>query len=220
MTNRRLMEILIERYGAPVRVNGNETVALIQPLRGGGSLSEKISGLQEDRAYFSYTGPAGTPPEPGDEVDCGGQSYAALRGGTFETGGEAVYAWAVLRRLAPEERAEILVRADGAVAARAQSCTEKAEQGCKPSTVWGEREAAAVKPGVVGYTLLLYGVQPEPGADLTALSDFSVTVRRGKVLTVYAGCRWKSVETESGLLSKQVQTLTVTAAKRTVEKGE
>lgn len=218
MTQRKMLEILLERYGAPAQANGNETAALIQPLRSSGGFSGVLSGLQEDGAFFRYTGPAEIPLEAGQQVACANQSYTVLRAGLFTACGEALYTWAVLRPLAPEERVEILVKAGDAVLARADSCAEKAEQGCRPVAAWGGREAAAVAPGTVGYTLLLYGVKPEPGVDLTSLSEFTVSVRQGGTLTSYAGCRWKTAEKTGGMMSKPKQTLEITAARRTVER--
>lgn len=220
MTQRKMMELLLERYGAPAQANGNETTALIQPLRSSGGFSGALSALQEDGAFFRYTGPAEIPLEAGQQVASANQSYAVLRAGLFTACGEALYTWAVLRLLAPEERAEILVKNGAAVLARADSCAEKAEQGCRPVAAWGEREAAAVTPGAVGYTLLLYGVRPEPGVDLTALSEFTVSVRQGSALTAYSGCRWKAAEKTGGIMSKPKQTFEVIAAGRTVERTE
>ncbi|NLJ30343.1 MAG: hypothetical protein GX424_01855 [Clostridiales bacterium] len=220
MTRRAMIEILLERYGDSVTVNGQETAALIQPLRTGGGFAKEFDAARDGEAYYRYTGPAGVVPEAGQEIVCAGQSYTVLRAGMFSACGEEVYAWAVLRPLAHGERAEIVLTAGGADAARADSCAEEAVQQSRPVGAWGEREPSFVAAGPVRYRVTLYGVRPEPGIDLPALSDFTVIMRRDGEQTVYSGCRWTSASVGSGIFSRPLRTLELTAAGRVREGAE
>lgn len=216
MTQRRVIEILLERYGTTAVVNGRETAALIQPLQRSSGFAREFSA--DIGMYFLYTGPAGLPLEAGQQVAAANQSYTVLRAGAFSACGTDIYRWAILCLLAPEERVGITLQAGEVIMARADFCTEKAVQQCRPVTAWGEREPACVKPGAVQYEIALRGIHPQAGADMQALADFTVTLKQNGEQTVYSGCRWKNVGESRGTVSKPSQTMELTAAKRLREK--
>lgn len=214
MTQRTMIEIMLERYGTPAKVNGREIRAVIQPMQRSSGAVLNLPTEYYDNLHYLYTGPAAEKLQIRDEVETEQRSYAVKRADTFSVGGEEIYGWAVLKALAPDADREVYLEADGQKVAQADSYTAVTLQGSRPVAVWGGQEPAVTAGGAVHYELTLKNVCPIEGIDLYALADFSAVAERPGKKVVYSGCRWKSISSQGGSGSKLCQTMELTAAKR------
>ncbi len=205
MSRRTETEAMLLRYGEPVSANGTEFPAVLRPLRFD-STSEGACG------DILCTAPAFPGLSPGDAVVTAHGSYFVRRSETVQIGREALYCRAVLR---PAPAADVTVETDAGVLARAESCKAALSAACSAPIPWGASEADAVAGGAVTYELVLTGVEAENGANLAALAEFRVVLRRSGKTETFTGCRWKKIEESAGPFSAPPN-LTAVAAGRNV----
>lgn len=218
MTQRTMIEIMLERYGIAANVNGAEVRAVIQPMQYRAGAVLNLPTEYYDSLHYLYTGPAGEKLQIGDEVDTVQRNYTVKRSDVFTVDGEEVYVWAVLKALAPDADSEVYLEAEGKKAALIDSYTATALQNSRPVCAWGEQEPAGIAAGAVHYELMLKNVCPLEGIDLYALADFSLVILRPGVKVTYSGCRWKKISGSGGKGSKLCQTAELIAAKREEQK--
>ena len=214
MTPRTAIECMLERYGEPVTLNGEPLCAVIQPLRRSSGVTGSLPDEYYDSLHYLYTGPAEQKPPVGGTLKAAARDYAVLRADSFLLNGEEVYAWAVLKALAPDSDTEISLEAQGVRIALAESYTEKAVQDVRPVSAWGEQLPAAVAAGAVRYELALQNVRAAEGADLYAAADFTVTVASPGKRIVYSGCRWKTLAVAGGRGERALRSMELLAAAR------
>lgn len=205
MSRRTDTEAMLRRYGEPASANGTEFPAVLRPLRFDGG-SEGACG------DFLCTAPAFPGLSPGDAVVTAHGSYFVRRSETVRICGEALYCRAVLR---PAPAADVTVETDAGVLARAESCNAALSAACCAPVPWGSSEPEAAAGGAVSYELVLSGVEAENGADLAALAEFRVALRRPGKTETFTGCRWKKIEEAAGPFSA-APNLTAIAAGRSV----
>lgn len=218
MTQRRVIELMLERYGAQISVNGTKLHAMIRPMQYKNGASLNLPTEYYDSVHYLYTGPVGQKLKIGDQVYAGAQDYVVKRSNTTEIGGEEVYVWAVLQELSPDADREVFLEYNGAKVASADSYTAQAVQKSRSISAWGEQQSVGIAAGAISYELTLKNVCPESGVDLYALADFSMTAVRPGVRTVYSGCRWKSISAAGGAGNQLCSTMQMTAAKREEQK--
>jgi hypothetical protein len=214
MTPRTAIECMLERYGEPVTLNGEPLCALIQPLRRSSGVTGSLPDEYYDSLHYLYTGPVEQKPPVGGTLKAAAREYAVLRADSFLLNGEEVYAWAVLKALAPDADTEIFLEAQGMRIALAESYTEQAAQDIRPVSVWGEQFPSSVAAGAVRYELTLRNVRPEEGVDLYAAADFTVTAAGPDRRIVYSGCRWKTLAAAGGKGERALRSMELLAAAR------
>ncbi len=219
MTQRTMIEIMLERYGTAATINGRKIRAMIQPMQHSSGAVLNLPTEYYDSLHYLYTGPVGEKLQIGNEVGTAPRSYVVKRSGTYEISGEEIYVWAVLKALAPDADREVYLEADGRRAATVDSYTAVAVQHSRPISAWGEQEPVGTAGGAVRYELTLKNVCPSDGIDLYEMADFSLVAERLGVKVIYSGCRWKSIAASGSTGSKLCQTAELTAAKREEQKG-
>jgi hypothetical protein len=214
MTHRRVIELMLERYGARVGAGGAEVNALIRPMQYKSGAALNLPTEYYDSLHFLYTGPAGPVLKTGDKVTAGNRNYVVKRSDTVRIGGEDVYVWAVLWLLSPEADTEVYLEAGGAKAAIADSYTVQTAQQSRALAAWGEQEPVGTAAGAVTYEIMLKNVRPVDGTDLSSLADFHLVIARPGSKTVYSGCRWKNIGAAGGAGNLCCRSMQLTAAKR------
>ncbi|MBE6822013.1 MAG: hypothetical protein E7518_02740 [Ruminococcaceae bacterium] len=220
MTQRTVLELILERYGEEVTCNGATVRAVIQPLRKTSPLAGSLPEEYCDQTHFLYTGPAGKSPKAGDVLNTARRNYTVQRADTYLLNGEEIYAWAVLKPLALDAGTAVTIAAQGVTIATALSCVEKALQESEPVSAWGEPVPAAVAAGTIRYELILRNIRPVKDSDLYAAADFTVTVAREGRKVIYSGCRWKTLCSSGQAGERTVRTMELYAAARTEQKEE
>jgi len=218
MTQRTVIELMLERYGTAASVNGREISAIIQPMQHSSGAVLNLPTEYYDSLHYLYTGPAGEKLQIGDEVSTVQRNYVVKRSDTFSVGGDDIYVWAVLKVLAPDADREVYLESDGVRVATADSYTAVAMQQSRPVSAWGEQEPVGTAAGAVSYVLTLKNVCPDENTDLYAMANFSLVAERPGAKTVYSGCRWKNISASGAAGSKLCQTVELTAAKREEQK--
>lgn len=218
MTHRRVIELMLERYGTRVSAAGTEVNALIRPMQYKSGAALNLPNEYYDSLHFFYTGPAEPELQIGDQVTEGDHDYVVKRSDVVRIGGENIYVWAVLRLLSPEADTEVYLEADGARAANVDNYTVQTMQESRAVTAWGEQEPVAIAAGAVTYEITLQGVCPADGIDLYALEDFHLVIVRAGSKTVYSGCRWKKIDAQGGEGNLCCRSMRLTAAKREEQK--
>lgn len=214
MTQRRVIELMLKRYGIPAVVNGRETTVFLQPVRRSSAVDLPQT-PEYDSMHFLCTGPAGLLLKMGDEVKTKEHSYAVKRTYPYFFGGEEVYVWAVLQVLAPDAQVDISLNRNGVRVADADSYSVNTVQQSRAVAAWGEQEPVRTAGGAIQYDITLCNVRPAAGVDLNTLADFTLIVQGQGQKTVYFGCRWKKISDEGGSGCKLGQTMELTAASRT-----
>jgi hypothetical protein len=218
MTHRRVIELMLERYGAKASAGGTEVNALIRPMQYKSGAALNLPTAYYDSLHYLYTGPAELELKTGDKVTAENRGYVVKRSDTVRIGGEDVYVWAVLRLLSPESDTEVYLEADGAKAAIADSYTvQTAQQSCAVAA-WGEQEPVGTAAGAVTYEITLKNVCPADGIDLYSLADFHFVITKPGSKTVYSGCRWKNIGAQGGAGNLCCRSMQLTAAKREEQK--
>jgi hypothetical protein len=218
MTQRTVIEMMLERYGSQVSANNRLMHAIIRPMQYKNGASLNLPTEYYDNLHYLYTGPAEQKLRIGDEVVIGERSYVVKRSDTTEIGGEEVYVWAVLKVLAPDADREVYLEADGKRAAVADSYTAQTVQQSRAIAAWGEQEPVGTAAGAIDYELTLKNVCPEGGVDLYALDDFRLVAVRPGAQVVYSGCRWKNITAAGGAGNWTCREMKLTAAKREEQK--
>jgi hypothetical protein len=139
MTQRTVIELMLERYGAAVNVNDREISAIIQPMQHSSGAVLNLPTEYYDSLHYLYTGPSGEKLEIGDEVCTAQRNYVVKRSDTFSVGGEEIYTWAVLKALAPDADRAVYLESDSVRVATADSYTAVAVQQSRPVFAWGSR---------------------------------------------------------------------------------
>ena len=218
MTQRRVIEIMLERYGKTVSINSKEMHAIIRPMQYKNGASLNLPAEYYDNLHYFYTGPAEQKLQIGDEVSTEERNYVVKRSDSTEIGGESVYVWAVLKALAPDADREVYLEANGKKVAVVDSYTAQAVQQSRVISAWGEQEPVGTAAGAIHYELSLKDVCPEADVDLYALADFSVIAAKPENQVVYSGCRWKNISAVGGTGNLLCSTMQLTAAKREEQK--
>lgn len=214
MTHRRVIELMLERYGARVSIGSTQVNALIRPMQYKSGAALNLPNEYYDSLHFLYTGPAEPELQIGDKVTTGNRDYVVKRSNIVRIGGENIYVWAVLRLLSPEADTEVYLEADGAKAAVIDNYTVETVQQSHTVTAWGEQEPVGTAAGAVTYEITLQGVCPADGIDLYALADFHLVIVRPGAKIVYSGCRWKKIGAQGGTGNLCCRSMRLTAAKR------
>lgn len=214
MTQRTMIELMLERYGTAVGLDGREIRAIIQPMQHNTGAILNLPTEYYDNLHYLYTGPAEEKLQIGDEIATGQRSYAVQRSDTFAVGGEEIYGWAVLKALAPDADRNVYLEAEGQKVAAVDSYTAATLQSSRPIAAWGEEEPIVTAGGAVRYELTLKNVCPLKETNLYALANFALVAERPESRLVYSGCRWKSITAQGGTGNKLCQTMELTAAKR------
>lgn len=218
MTQRAVIENMLERYGEDVSLDGIALRAVIQPLQHRTGAAAGLPDEYYDSLHYLYTGPAGQKLSPGGTVGTARRNYSVLRADSFLFGGEALYEWAILKALAPGADETVTVETQGTVVATAERYEEKVLRESHAVTGWGESCPAAMTAGAARYEIKLENVQPEHNTDLFALGDFSVAVKSPGKRTVYSGCRWSMLSAAGGRGEQAVRSMRLLAAERKEEK--
>ena len=220
MTQRTIIEIMLERYGTAANISGREIHAIIQPMQHSSGAVLNLPTEYYDSLYYLYTGPAREKLQIGNEVDTAQRNYVVKRSDTYAIGGEEIYAWAVLKAFAPDADRDVYLEDDGVRIASVDSYTAVAVQQSRPISAWGEQEPVGTKGGAVHYEITLKNACSAENVDLYASANFLLVAERPGVKVIYAGCRWKSIAARGAAGSKLMQTVELTAAKREEQKGE
>jgi hypothetical protein len=218
MTQRRVIEIMLERYGIEVGVNGAELHAVIRPMQYKNGASLNLPTEYYDSLHYLYTGPADQKLKTGDEVSTEERNYVVKRSDTTQVGGDDVYVWAVLQALAPDADKEVYLELNGKKLATADSYSAQAVQQSRTITAWGEQEPICTAAGAIGYDITLKNVSPESGSDLYAEANFNLVITRPGSKVVYSGCRWKNISGTGGAGNQLCRSMQLTAAKRDEQK--
>ena len=205
MTYRTAVEVMLDRYGQVVSVNGTASRAVIRPVQ-----SKSLSNF-----YYSYTGPAELKLAQGNLVKTETRSYIVKRSDLVRIGGEAVYIRAILgiggEGTASVQENGVVLQIGGKNVAYALSYTVISAQESKLVSAWGEQEPTAVAAGRYGYTIQLNYVSAEPEFSLYDLKQFDVVFYSGGKKIVYSGCEWKEISNDG-------EKMIIIAAKRQEEK--
>lgn len=217
MTQRTMIEMMLERYGEDASVNGAQVRAILQPLQrrtdAGGRAGESVNDL-----YYRYTGPVGQKLQAGDRVAAAGRSYEVQRSDTFVVGGEEIYVRAVVTAVPEGADTQVSLESQGVEVATADSYLAAALQDSVTLAAWGESVPVGTAAGAVGYEIKLYHVLPLNDTDLNSLSDFCLIVKRPGSAVVYSGCRWKELSSAGGNGKQARQTMTLIASAREQKK--
>jgi hypothetical protein len=218
MTQRRVIEIMLERYGIMASVNNRQLHAMIRPLQYKNGASSNLPAEYYDNLNYLYTGPAEQKLQIGDEVITSERSYVVKRSDTTEISGEEVYVWAVVKALAPDADREVYLEADGLKIATVGGYAAQVVQQSRTVAAWGEQEPVGTAAGAVSYELTLKNVCPAENIDLYALADFRLVAVRPGLQVVYSGCSWKNISTAGGAGNQTCLEMQLSAAKREEQK--
>ncbi len=100
MSLNKALQIMLRRYGRPVRYREDNrtavTTALITPCTAApDGLRADITGLLEENR-FVYISVSDTPPAMGTAIYSGGKKYRVEQSGAVRAGGAIEYVWALL----------------------------------------------------------------------------------------------------------------------------
>lgn len=217
MTQREILESMLQKYGEIVQIKGNSVKGMIRPLQYKSASSLNLLGRYDCNLHSLYTGPISQKLCAGDELSTASCNYIVKRTDTARIGGDELYVWAVLGVLVPDAVKEIYLEADGRRVAVIGSYTEQGTQQSRAIAAWGEQEPVGTAPGRIQYTVTVENVCPADGIDLYALTDFALIIAKPALKVVYSGCRWKNIEAAGEAGSTAYRKMEFVAAKRTEE---
>lgn len=217
MTQRAIVERMLEKYGQTVRMKDKTVRGIIRPLQYKSTAAVQLTEQHSGSSYMLYTGPVHQKLCGGEEFSTDTCRYLVKRTDTACLSGEELYVWAVLEAIAQDADREIYLEANGVRVADASSYSEQTAQQSRRIGAWGEQEPVATVPGRTAYALTLEQLCPAGGIDLYDLTDFNVVIQKSNQKVIYSGCHWKTIACSGGKTAKPLFRIELEAEERTQE---